>query len=322
MERLKDRWGREITYLRISLTDRCNLKCFYCRPKKIFLKPRRELLSFEEIERITKILVKMGIEKVRFTGGEPLLRRGIVTLVEKVVKIPGLKEVSLTTNGTLLSLYAPSLSRAGLSRVNVSLDTLRRKKYRYITGEDKFLKVWEGIEKAEEWGLTPLKINMVVIRGINEDEILEFASLTLERPWEVRFIELMPFTSSRYSTLFVGEEKIKAICSRLGKLVPLPFTGAPPQRYRIEGAKGTLGFISPLSRSFCSFCNRIRLTPEGRLRLCLGEEKEEDLRELLKEKEERVKRRIKNIIVNKPSGHSFLPFGEKKISLSMWRVGG
>jgi len=272
---LRDRYGRKIDYLRISVTDRCNLRCVYCMPESgVIPKNPRELLSFEEIEEVARAAISLGINKIRITGGEPLVRRDLVSLIGNL----SISDLSITTNGTFLEDYAQGLKEAGLHRVNISLDTLKEEKYEFITRSGRLPEALRGIEIALQVGLSPVKINVVVMRGINDDEIVDFVKLSYDKPVSVRFIEFMPFGRN----LFWGEERfipmseVKARCQSFAELLPtngLPGSG-PARYYRIKGGRGTMGFISPLSSPFCSRCNRLRLTSEGKLRPCLYSEKQ------------------------------------------------
>jgi len=294
MTDLYDTLGRHITYLRISVTDRCNLRCLYCMPPKgIAFKPRAEILTYEEIVRVVRASASLGVRKVRLTGGEPLVRSDLVKLVSAIVSIPDIEEVSLTTNGLLLDRYAEPLARAGLRRVNVSLDTLRPDRFHRITRGGDLEQVWCGIHDAEKADLRPIKLNVVVVRGLNDDELCDLARLTLDHDWHVRFIELMPFreevdwgpempsSGRRYVPLAEMLERLEP----LGELMPAgdEVNGAGPARYRrIPGARGTLGFISPVGFHFCDGCNRLRLTADGHIRPCLLGDEELDVRTALR----------------------------------------
>jgi len=279
---LIDPCNRRLNYLRISVTDRCNLRCAYCIPLG---EERRldhaEILRYEEILRLVRIGVGLGIEKVRITGGEPLVRRGLPALLAAIHRLPGIRDLSLTTNGLLLEEHLDALVAAGLRRVNVSLDTLKRGRYRDLTGVDALGRVLAAVDAALTAGLRPVKINVVALRGVNEDELIDLARLSLARPLHVRFIEFMPIGASRLAgrePLLVPE--IRRRLAPLGDLVPVP-PGAmdgPAQRFRLPGAAGEIGFIPAISHHFCSRCNRLRLTAAGRLRPCLLSDREEDLK--------------------------------------------
>lgn len=272
MNRLKDQFDRHIEYLRISITDRCNLRCVYCDPER---KERHfsddELLTRAEIVRFVRAAYKRGLKMVRLTGGEPLMRNDLLDIVRDIKDI-GVPDLSLTSNGILLAAMAQKLKDAGLKRVNISLDTLNAEKYATMTGGGNIRRVWEAIEEAQRCGLNPVKINVVPIRGTNDDEVVDFAALTLEKNFHVRFIEYMPI--GRASICLKGacvkkDELMKKI-SALGELELSEFKGHGPSRnYKIKGAKGVIGFISPVSEHFCSQCNRLRLTANGKIRPCL-----------------------------------------------------
>ncbi|HEV8353041.1 MAG TPA: GTP 3',8-cyclase MoaA [bacterium] len=279
---MKDQYGRELSDLRISLTDRCNLRCVYCMPAEgIDFRPAEELLSDDELLTLVRIAADLGVRKVRLTGGEPTVRRGIVELTQAISGIPGIEDVAMTTNGLLLDYLAAPLARAGLRRLNVSLDTLDREKYARITRGGRVDKVLSGIAASEAAGLTPIKLNAVVVRGFNDGDVVPLAALTLERPWEVRFIEMMPFGSVgdfADAGVVKSEETMDRIAAALGPLTPVNLSAEDPARtYRLADAAGSLGFISPVSQPFCSKCGRLRLTADGRLRLCLLRDDEEDL---------------------------------------------
>ena len=281
--RLIDQYKRTLNYLRISITDRCNLNCIYCTPRHGVPKLNHEdILRYEEILRLAGIAVRLGVDKIRLTGGEPLVRKGVYEFIPKLTAIPGLKEVSLTTNGIHLKENLERIKAAGIKRINVSLDTMNRDTYRKITGYDGFPQVWEGIERARVLGFNPIKINIVPLKGINDSEFLDFARLSLEHPYHIRFIEHMPLgtVGPEVQTNYIPNSKIKAQISRLGELIPVPRTkyDGPAARFRLEGAAGEIGFISPLTDHFCKTCNRLRLTAEGHLRPCLLSDKDEDLK--------------------------------------------
>ncbi|HBF43671.1 MAG TPA: GTP 3',8-cyclase MoaA [Desulfobacteraceae bacterium] len=280
--KLIDKYNRRLNYLRISITDRCNLRCLYCMPREGIAKLRHEdILTYEEILRLSRIAVNLGIEKIRLTGGEPLLRSSIYDLLPRLTSIPGLKEVCLTTNGVYLKGNLEKIKSSGIKRINVSMDTLRRGRYEKITGSDSFQDVWEGIELARELGFDPIKINVVVLKGLNDDEVVDLAELSQKYPYHIRFIEYMPIgtASQDIPGHHVPNSWIKEQLKSLGKLVQVPrsVNDGPAERFRFEGAPGEVGFISPLTHHFCPTCNRLRLTASGRLRPCLLSDQEEDI---------------------------------------------
>ena len=285
-DELVDREKRHLNYLRISITDRCNLRCLYCTPEGRIPKLRHnDILSYEEILRLVNIGVRLGIRKIRITGGEPLVRKGAIGLLRQLAAIPELEDVSLTTNGVMLASKAHEIFAAGIRRINISLDSLHREKYAQITGYDKLEQVWSGIELAREIGFAPIKINIVALRGINDDEILDFGRLSLKHPYHIRFIEYMPIGNSRTSSRDqILTPEIQERIASLGKLIPLGnnLNDGPARRYRLEGARGEIGFISALSQHFCDRCNRLRLTADGRLRACLLSDHHEPLKQLLR----------------------------------------
>jgi cyclic pyranopterin phosphate synthase len=280
----RDDFGRAINYLRVSVTDRCNLRCVYCMPTKgIKKRPHASILSYEELTLVVRAAAQLGICKVRLTGGEPLARLGLPQFVRMIADIPGIDDLSMTTNGTLLARHAQALADAGLHRVNISLDTLHPDRFQQITRRDRLDRVWAGIEAAHAAGLTPIKLNMVVVSGLNDDEVTDFARRTLTDGWHVRFIELMPIGAN---IPWAGDgavpvPEIRArIESEIGPLEPVhgPKGNGPARYYHLPGAEGTIGFIGALSHHFCNTCNRLRLTADGRLRPCLLNEQEIDLR--------------------------------------------
>ncbi len=277
---LTDLFGRQITYLRISVTDRCNFRCVYCMPPQgVPHVPHERIMRYEEIAAFVQVAARQGIRKVRITGGEPLVRADLPRLVEMISDIEEIEDISLTTNGILLEKYAGALAQAGLSRVNVSLDTLNPKKFARISRGGDLNKVLRGIEAAEIHGLTPIKINSVIMRGINDDELADLAKLTLNHPWNLRFIELMPIENQQPwgegfpppEDIFMPVSEVMALLRPLGlHPVELPGDSGPALPYRLDGGIGTVGFISPLTEQhFCQRCNRIRLTADGNLRPCL-----------------------------------------------------
>jgi cyclic pyranopterin phosphate synthase len=308
---LADGCERPISYLRVSVTDRCNLRCLYCMPPEgVPLRSHDETLRYEEIDRVVRAAAGLGISKVRLTGGEPLARAGIANLVSMLARIPGVDDLSMTTNGTLLARYARALRAAGLKRVNVSLDTLREERFARITRGGKLADALEGIEAAREAGLAPIKVNSVILRGLNEDEIVDLAGLTVTHDWHVRFIELMPLNHVALGpeqAHVPNEEVRQTIVSSLGDLLPAqPIHGSGPAAYyRLAGARGTIGFISPVSEHFCGHCNRLRLTADGRLRPCLLADSELDVRSALRSGAsiDEIQALLRQAILAKPTQH-------------------
>lgn len=323
-----DRFGRNIHYMRISLTDHCNLRCVYCMPEDMTFRPNDEMVQDDELLLFVRLFASLGFDKFRLTGGEPTVRPSIVNLVEGMTAIPGVKQLAMTTNGLLLSKLAQPLKAAGLQRVNISLDTLNPVRYRRLTRWGTFDKVWNGILAAEAAGLVPLKLNSVVVRGYNEDDVATMAGLTLEHPWQMRYIEMMPFagaTELQQSSVVSQAEMIRLIEQQHGKLEevhPGQLDGEA-RIFRIPGAKGELGFISSVSLPFCATCTRARLTSDGKLRLCLLREKEVDLLTPLRAGAgiDDLRKLILDGIWNKPWGHG-LKEGEVALNRVMSEIGG
>jgi cyclic pyranopterin phosphate synthase len=279
---LIDACNRRLNYLRISVTDRCNLRCAYCLPcEDVPRLAHEEVLRYEEILRIVRVGVRLGISKVRVTGGEPLVRKGILSFLAELARIPEIKDLSLTTNGVLLKDHLEALKSAGVSRINISLDTLKPERYQRITGMDAFQRVWEGIRAAQAIGFRPIKLNVVALNGVNDDELVDLARLSLEFPFHVRFIEFMPIGQSRIerrAPLLVPDiQKRIRVLGEL-KTVERSEMDGPAHRYRFEGACGEIGFIPAISHQFCRRCNRLRLTASGQLRPCLLSDRQEDLK--------------------------------------------
>ncbi len=305
-----DSYNRKITYLRVSVTDRCNLRCIYCTPvKNLKLLDHADILSYEEILKVIRVATELGINKVRLTGGEPLHRRNFTHLVESVCLIPRIEDVSITTNGVFLKEMARPLFEAGVHRINVSLDTLNPLKYTKITCRECFDAVWEGIQVAETVGFSPIKVNVVVIRGLNDDELLRFADFSVRKPYHIRFIEYMPigrdlnWTTEKY----VSSDEMKSKLKTFGPLLKIPpsIHDGPAERYRFESAKGEIGFISAISHHFCPSCNRLRLTADGKLRPCLFADDEVDIKSPLRNgySHEHLKKVFQQAIARKPRRH-------------------
>ena len=308
---MRDSYNREICYLRVSVTDRCNLRCLYCMPKEgVSLLGHDDILHYEEILRIIRAAVGLGIVKVRVTGGEPLVRKGLLDFLSALKGIP-LKDLSLTTNGILLEVYAEKLFDAGVRRINVSLDSLNAERYAQMTRGGNLHAVLRGIEKAERIGFSPIKINTVALRGFNEDEILEIAELTLKKPYQVRFIELMPMgrVDVNFQEQYLSDEVIMSRIGAFRKLHPVRGSGrgtdGPARIYRMEGAVGEIGFITPVSHHFCDLCNRLRLTADGHLRSCLFSDDELDLKTPLRSgcSDGDLQDMIRKAILKKPKRH-------------------
>ena len=318
---MRDSFGRKINYLRVSLTDRCNLRCEYCMPGKgIDNKLKHEdILTLEETYEIIKDFVELGIDKIRFTGGEPLVRKGIVDLIKKVDKLEGVREITMTTNGILLKKMGQALKEAGLDRVNISLDTLNEERYTEITRGGKLSQVMEGIEEAMRVGLTPIKINTVLVGGFNDDEIQDLVNLT-RRGIDVRFIELMPIgeASSFAQERFISNNKIIEELEGLSA-VEKDDSSSPANYYKLDGASGKVGLINPITCKFCSDCNRVRLTATGKLKLCLHSNREIDLGKSLRNNED-VKEIISESVLTKEESHHLEE--EKYISRNMNQIGG
>ena len=324
----RDAYGRPITYLRVSLTDRCNLRCVYCMPAQgAKFVHRDELLTDDELLAVVRAAAKIGFHKIRLTGGEPTVRPHLVDIVREIAATPGIDEIAMTTNGLLLARMARDLRDAGLTRVNVSIDTLQPERFTAMTRGGKIEKVWAGIAAAEEAGLTPIKLNAVVVRGQNDHEVADLAGLTLEHPWQMRFIEVMPLEGVgdvHDTSLVTTAETLRLIEERHGPVEQLPAPPGDPARvYRLPGAVGTLGFISPVSQPFCSFCNRIRLTADGKLRLCLLRNDEVDIKQLLRAgaSEDDLIEQIRFGVWRKPWGHG-LAEGDRNVGRGMSQIGG
>ncbi len=327
---LYDPLKRRIDYLRVSITDRCNLRCVYCMPsKRMKTLPHVGVLRYEEILRIVGVAASIGISHVRVTGGEPLIRRGVVDLLSALKKVSGIHDVSLTTNGVLLEEMAENLLSAGVARLNISLDSLNAQKFHEITGSDMWDRVWRGIDKAERLGFNPIKINVVPVRGLNDVEVLDFARLTLERQLHVRFIEFMPIGANDrwHREECVSSENIRGEIEReYGRLVPLmPKKGVgPSDNYRIQGAKGVIGFISPITKHFCKSCSRLRLTADGKIRPCLLSDTEIDVKAPLRGgcDDIELERLLRLALEIKPERHYLNDMPASRCERGMSRIGG
>jgi cyclic pyranopterin phosphate synthase len=323
-----DRFGRKIQYLRISLTDHCNLRCLYCMAEDMTFRPNAELMQDDEILLFTQMFAKLGFNKIRLTGGEPTIRANVVEIVRGIVATPGIETVTMTTNGILLPRLAVPLVNAGLKRVNISLDSLNPARFKRLTRWGDMEDVWEGILAAEAAGLTPVKINAVVVGGYNEDEVAGLARLTLTNPWQVRFIEMMPFggaTNFQLSQVINATQIKGRVEAEVGVLEPVNGgqLDGEARLFHIPGAKGDIGFISSVSQPFCSDCTRARLTADGILRMCLLRDHEIDLLSPLRSgaTELEIRDLILDAVWNKPWGHG-LADGVIALNRAMNQIGG
>lgn len=326
--KLIDPYNRHLNYLRISITDRCNLKCIYCVPRDLI--PRLshdEILTYEEILRLVRIGIRLGISKIRVTGGEPLVRKGVYGFLTDLSGLDGLADLSLTTNGVSLKTNLNKIKAAGINRINISLDTLNRTKFEHITGLDLFDQVWQGIEMALGMGFHPIKLNIVALKGINDDELTDMARLSFDYPLHIRFIEYMPMGESQIGNgpLLLAPE-IKRRISVLGRLIPVPNTknDGPAQRYHFEGAAGEIGFIHALSHHFCDRCNRLRLTARGQLRPCLLSDHHEDVRGIMRTggTDEQLAEVFFKAVRHKPSDHNLAIQNPSRVCGQMSSIGG
>ena len=317
---MKDSFEREITYLRLSVTELCNLRCRYCMPEDgVCKKLHEEMLTEEEMIMAVQAAASLGVTKLRITGGEPLVKKNIVSICEKAAAVPGIREVAITTNGTLLPQLAAPLKNAGVSRLNISLDTLDAEKYRYITKKDEFEKAMDGIHYALDAGFDKIKINAVLIGGFNDDEIPQLAGLTRKIPVDVRFIELMPmYDSGDFGPeAFIPCETVRKV---LTELQPAEPDGGVAKLFRFPDGLGNIGLISPVSAHFCGSCNRIRLTADGKIKPCLHSEEEYSLKGLnLPEMTEM----LRTAILSKPEWHGTLSYSERThTTRDMNQIGG
>jgi cyclic pyranopterin phosphate synthase len=327
----RDGFGREIDYLRISLTDLCNLRCIYCMPLgKLRFQPTAELLTAAEIEQVVRAAVSVGFRKFRLTGGEPTLRADLVEIVERIAGVPGVGDLAMTTNAILLPELAPRLKAAGLRRVNVHLDSLDAAHVARVMRWGTLDEIWAGIDAAERAGLVPIKLNTVVVRDHNDGDVVALAALTRERDWHVRFIEAMPFANGEPSgvardQLVPSAETRARIVRALGLLTPVPSANPADEsrNYRLDGARGVVGFISPVTEPYCGTCNRMRLTAEGRFHLCLLNDDELDVRGALRDGHgiQRVAQILEQAVTHKPTGHR-LDLGHTTEDRQMFQIGG
>ncbi len=329
---LKDLFSRTISYLRVSLTDQCNLRCIYCSPKEVTEKlDCKELLSYEELLRVIDIAVQLGIRKVRLTGGEPLVRRNVISFIRRLASMSDLHDIRLTTNGVMLVRMAEELYEAGIRKLNISLDTLKRQRFRQITGVDCFDQVWQGIERVQAVGFSPIKLNIVALKGINDDEFVDFAGLALSHRLQVRFIEFMPIGRATIENRekYISVDEIKEKISVLGDLEEVTTfrVDGPARVYTLtdkNGTSGRIGFISPISHKFCETCNRLRLTSDGKLRSCLLSDMQTDLKQILRSggSDDDVKAVLLKTIMDKPKGHTILEKDGVSCVGQMSRIGG
>ncbi|MBN1626986.1 MAG: GTP 3',8-cyclase MoaA [Deltaproteobacteria bacterium] len=326
----KKKDNRVINYLRLSITDRCNLRCTYCMPDEgIDFMPHEDILRYEEMLHLVRLSVKKGIRKLRLTGGEPLVRKGLLGLLKQLNDIEGLEEITLTTNGVLLKDLAAGIKECGIKRLNISLDSLKRERFARITRRDKFDQVWAGIQEAERLGFDPIKINIVAMKGVNDDEIKDFARLTMTKPYHVRFIEQMPVGDDNgwKAENFISVLEIYSIIETIGKLHQIEarnILDGPAQRFKLEGARGEIGLIGALSNHFCALCNRLRLTADGHIRGCLFSDDEIDIKTPLRnyEGDEKILELIDTAIKNKPLHHNLHLSGIRNCARRMSSIGG
>lgn len=325
---MKDRYNREIKYLRVSLTELCNLRCRYCMPEDgVCKKSHQDMMTQEEVISAIRVAAKLGITKIRLTGGEPLVKKNIVEIVSKIREIDGIDEICLTTNGVLLNRFAKDLKKAGLDRINISLDTLKPDKFKYITRIGELNDTLDGLNAALECGFKKVKTNTVLIRGFNDDEIVDFANLTLTKPIDVRFIELMPmydsgdFNEKSFISCEEALDIIKNAFEKKKNISKVESTkGTVARHFKLDGALGNIGFISPVKNHFCAECNRIRLTADGKLKPCLHSSQEISIKGL-SENEMEVK--MKEAIFSKPECHDELSYEKRShANRNMNQIGG
>jgi cyclic pyranopterin phosphate synthase len=326
---MEDRFGRRIDYLRISITDRCNLRCLYCMPSEgITTKPRDDIMRMEEILKLAEIAMQLGIYKFRLTGGEPLLRKGVIPFIRALALKPEVQDIAVTTNGTLLKRLAKQLFDAGVRRLNISLDTLDEDKYHQITRGGNLKQVWDGLEQVLKLGFQPVKINTVALRGFNDREVVDFARLTLKYPIHIRFIELMPIGTSwmMADNSFISCKEVRGMIEKeLGELRPLAGVkgSGPAEYYTLSEALGSIGFIHAMSNHFCAECNRLRLTADGKLRPCLHDQHEVNLLDALRSGagDEELKQIFQQAVALKPANHH-LATGAPETGRGMCQIGG
>ena len=326
---LIDGFGRQITYVRLSVTDRCDFRCVYCMSEDMVFLPRQQILSLEELYRVGRVLVSLGVSKIRLTGGEPLVRQNIVWLVEKLASLQGLKELTLTTNGSQLTRLAQPLKEAGLSRINISLDSLQEQRFSQITRTGKLSEVLAGIEAAQQAGFQHIKLNSVILKGKNDDEILDLVNFIRQNQLDIAFIEEMPLgviTEHQRAETYISSDEIHDMIARIYPLLAAAETTSGPARYyRMSDSQSRIGFISPHSHNFCGSCNRVRVTAEGRLLLCLGNEHSADLKASLRNfpnNDQPLIDTLFNALPLKPEKHHFDLNDEPQIVRFMNMTGG
>lgn len=309
---LTDPFGRHINYLRLSVTDRCNLRCTYCMAEHMTFLPRQQILGLEEMTNIATAFTELGVSKIRLTGGEPLARQGVMTLVENLGQLPDLKELVMTTNGVLLPQYAQGLKDAGVRRLNISIDTLDETRFREMTRIGDLNQVLAGIEAAQSAGFDNIKLNAVVLAGVNDHEVEDLARFAVDRGMDISFIEEMPLghidSHQRADTQFFSDRTLDILSTTWTLIPSAESTGGPSRYHRVQGTQSKIGFISPMSNNFCASCNRVRLTVEGKLLLCLGNEHDLDLKALVRRypgEIDRLKDAIIGAIGHKPEKHHF-----------------
>ena len=329
MSALVDGFGRTVRYLRISVTDRCDFRCVYCMAEEMTFLPRAQLLTLEEIATLSQAFVELGVEKIRLTGGEPLVRQGILTLVEKLGELEGLRELAMTTNGSGLVKHADALRQGGLDRVNISLDSLKPERFKALTRTGELSQVIEGIRAARQAGFTSIKLNAVLLKGRNDDEILDLVNFARDEEVDISFIEEMSLgaiSEHNRGETYLSSDAVRETIEQHYQLLPTTETTLGPSRYyRMPDSASRIGFISPHSHNFCGTCNRVRVTAEGRLLLCLGNEHSVDLRAIMRRypgDTQRLKATIVAAMTKKPEQHHFTTDGEVQILRFMNATGG
>lgn len=329
MSALVDGFGRTVRYLRISVTDRCDFRCVYCMAEEMTFLPRAQLLTIEEIATLSQAFVELGVEKIRLTGGEPLVRQGVLTLVEKLGKLEGLRELAMTTNGSGLVKYASALRQGGLDRLNISLDSLKPERFKALTRTGDLSQMITGIRAARHAGFQSIKLNAVLLKGRNDDEILELVNFARDEEVDISFIEEMPLgaiSEHHRGETFLSTDTVRETIEQRYQLLPTTETTLGPSRYyRMTDSQSRIGFISPHSHNFCGACNRVRVTAEGRLLLCLGNEHSVDLRAVMRRypgDTQRIKTSIVAAMQKKPERHHFTTDGEVQIVRFMNATGG